>query len=399
MDNVDSIVFLIDKFSGGGAERVISILANEFSKRNKKVTVVLTDQKRKAYIGYDLDDKIECVFLCDILKKAPMRTARRIKLMYKMHRLSEKLIGRQKKKTSVYRFVLRNIDSIYTLNKYFVENKSRAAVAFLNHSIELTLLAAYRLDMRVVISERCSIGHCDINIFDHIYTYYDRADMTVFQSEQASLTYPEHIRKKSTVIFNPLKEELPMPYCGKREKIIVNFCRINFQKNLPLLLEAFLRFHKELPEYKLQIIGAATSDEDKKLLDELNRYIKKNRLTQCAEILPFCDNIHEKIKNYAMFVSSSDFEGMSNSMLEAMAIGLPTICTDCPAGGAAAIIKTEENGLLTPVGDAEKLYLAMKRVAEDAELAEKLSMNGTKLRDELSVRNIVNKWERAICNE
>ena len=97
-----------------------------------------------------------------------------------------------------------------------------------------------------------------------------------------------------------------------------------------------------------------------------------------------------------MFVSSSDFEGMSNSMLEAMGMGLPTICTDCPAGGARAIIKDHENGILVPIKDVESMYRAMKEVAENKELAEKLSVNGTKLRDELSVDKIVSQWLEVI---
>lgn len=396
MDKADNIIFLIDKFSGGGAERVISMLANEFSEKGKSVTVVLTNQKKEDYIGYSLDSRVECAFLCDILKKAPTSMTTRIRRKYKMQKLLGKLTGKQIRKATVYRFAFENIDSIYTLNKYFFEKKNCTAVAFLYHSIKLTLLAAYHLDMRVVISERGSIDHCNRKIFDHIYTYYDRADMTVFQSKQASLTYPECIRKKSTVIFNPVKGDLPEPYFGQREKTIVNFCRINYQKNLPLLLEAFLMLHKDLPQYKLQIIGAAIGTEEKKLLEELNDFIRENDLTECVEILPFCENIHEKIRKYAMFVSSSDFEGMSNSMLEAMAIGLPTICTDCPAGGAAAIIKDGENGLLTTVGNAEELYLAMKRVAEDTELSEKMSKNGVKVREELSMEQIIKKWEEVI---
>ena len=97
-----------------------------------------------------------------------------------------------------------------------------------------------------------------------------------------------------------------------------------------------------------------------------------------------------------MFVSSSDFEGMSNSMLEAMALGLPCVCTDCPAGGARAVIKDGENGLLTPVGDSHALYLAMKKVAENPELAAKLSKNSVKIREEQSVDKIIKKWMELI---
>ena len=83
-------------------------------------------------------------------------------------------------------------------------------------------------------------------------------------------------------------------------------------------------------------------------------------------------------------------------MLEAMAIGLPTICTVCPAGGARAIIKDHENGILVPVNDVQAMADAMKEVADNPELAEKLSINGTKIREDLSVDKIVNRWMELI---
>ena len=79
-------------------------------------------------------------------------------------------------------------------------------------------------------------------------------------------------------------------------------------------------------------------------------------------------------------------------MLEAMAIGLPSVCTDCPAGGAREIIDDHINGLLTPVNNATALCKAMEEVAENKELSEKLSINAVKLKDDLSVDKIMNEW-------
>ena len=107
-------------------------------------------------------------------------------------------------------------------------------------------------------------------------------------------------------------------------------------------------------------------------------------------------DIHTIVRDAAMFVSSSNYEGLSNSMLEAMAIGLPTICTDCPCGGAGMVIRDRENGLLVPVGDTEALCRALSEVAEDPALADKLSKNAVKIRDDLSVQRILEKWENVI---
>lgn len=79
-------------------------------------------------------------------------------------------------------------------------------------------------------------------------------------------------------------------------------------------------------------------------------------------------------------------------MLEAMAIGMPVVCTDCPIGGAKATITDGENGLLAPIQNAEALANAMNRVIEDIELADKLSHNSSQIRNELSLDKITEKW-------
>jgi glycosyltransferase involved in cell wall biosynthesis len=97
-----------------------------------------------------------------------------------------------------------------------------------------------------------------------------------------------------------------------------------------------------------------------------------------------------------MFVSSSDYEGLSNSMLEAMALGIPTICTDCPCGGARMVIKDGENGLLVPVGDKVAMMMAMGKIASDNILAKKLSVEASKIRDSLSADRIIIDWQKVI---
>ena len=93
-----------------------------------------------------------------------------------------------------------------------------------------------------------------------------------------------------------------------------------------------------------------------------------------------------------MYINSSDYEGMSNAMLEAMAIGMPCICTDCPIGGASSVIVDGENGLLVPVGDSEALCNAMIKVAENPDISMKLSKNASEIREELSLETISKKW-------
>ena len=143
-------------------------------------------------------------------------------------------------------------------------------------------------------------------------------------------------------------------------------------------------------EYRLTIFGNGSQRE------YLNGLIKELRLESQAELVPFSATVHEEIREAAMFVCSSDFEGISNSMLEAMALGLPCICTDCPAGGARQVIQNGVNGLLTPVGDRKALAEAMLQLIGDPEYASRLGEKARQVRETYSVETICSQWEALI---
>jgi glycosyltransferase involved in cell wall biosynthesis len=111
---------------------------------------------------------------------------------------------------------------------------------------------------------------------------------------------------------------------------------------------------------------------------------------------PFSVDIHRKVADASMFVLGSDYEGLSNSMLESMALGLPCIVTDCPCGGAKMMITSYENGILVPVRDVKAMYGAMKYIIDNPEKAAAISRNAAKVRADLAVGNIVAEWERII---
>ena len=106
----------------------------------------------------------------------------------------------------------------------------------------------------------------------------------------------------------------------------------------------------------------------------------------------FSKEIHKAMVHSYMYVSSSDYEGISNSMLEALGIGIPTICTDCPVGGANMFINNGGNGLLVPVGDDEALFQAMRRMIEDKEFAMKCSQNSKLINEKIKIDHIAEQW-------
>ena len=106
----------------------------------------------------------------------------------------------------------------------------------------------------------------------------------------------------------------------------------------------------------------------------------------------FAEDIHQKMLDAMLYVSSSDYEGISNSMLEALGMGVPTIATDCPVGGARMVIQNGVNGLLVPVKDANALYNAMKRIIEDKNFMEMISKEATKILKKYPLEKISQKW-------
>lgn len=384
------IIFVIKAMLGGGAERVISLLSHAAAERGHNVSLILTHQNKNEAVLRDIDKSIKVISLPDEIKKQ-----KRSNFMPKIVMLWARLIGKPgfRDKSSMLKYLSRNFSSVSWLKKYFRKHKNSSAVVFLYDSIFLTLLAKMKTN-RVIISERGdpvqSANSKTVSAFMKLE--FPKADGVVFQSPDAQKWYQENTSVNGTVIFNPVKPDLPEPYTGERNKRIVNFCRISAQKNLTMLVDAFAEFHNVFPDYELDIFGDSVGDFVDGYMELLTSHIKHHQCTDCIHINPSRSNIHSHIRDYSMFVSSSDFEGMSNSMLEAMALGLPCVCTDCPAGGARAVIKDGENGLLTPVGDAHALYLAMKRIAENPELANKLSQNSVKIRETLSVDKIIDEW-------
>ncbi len=390
------VLMVMPVLKGGGAERVASILTNEFYKNGYTCEFLLTSCNRDEVISRDLDENIPVTLLHDFFEESVAD------LFYKLLRPVTSLFCTpfEKAKKSVpiafsyLSFIANYHKELKALEKVLKEREDVTVVTFLQPSIPMVLLAGRKLPNRIIISERGDPKRLMKHRYGYnfIKKYYERADKIVFQTEDAKNTYPENIASKGTVIFNPIKENLPPRYEGERNKNITTFCRISYQKNLPVLVKAFAEIHKAYEDYRLRIIGNTQNADDEKALKETKELTEKLNIGDFVDFEPFSLDVHKEIIEDAVYVNSSDYEGMSNAMLEAMAIGLPVVCTDCPIGGASAVIKNGENGLLVDVGDADGLAEAIEKVIADKDLSEKLSENAVKIKEELSLSNIARKW-------
>ena len=106
----------------------------------------------------------------------------------------------------------------------------------------------------------------------------------------------------------------------------------------------------------------------------------------------------DRISKARIFTLTSNTEGMPNSIMEAMALGIPVISTDCPCGGPATLIRDGENGLLVPVGDAYALSDAFRKILSNPELEQKLGENARQITVELNPDKVNNEWKKYLTH-
>lgn len=358
-----NIAIVTKSMLAGGAERVISILANNFVEKGIKVNLLLLE---KADICYPLNPEVNII---EIEKQSGNRILNKL-LKYKKTR-----------------------EILKAERPDIVLSMPEEIGLFVN-------LAMLGSGIPVVVSERNNPKVMPFKKSTRIMrrVSYLFANGFVFQTKDAASFFSKRIQKKGIILKNPLNtENIPERFTGERRKVVVGTGRLENQKNFPLLISAFSEFQKTHEDYKIVIFGEGQKRA------ELEALASKMLEPDTWEMPGRTSNWQDKAKDVKMFVLSSDFEGMPNALIEAMATGIPSISTDCPSGGSRELIENNVNGMLVPVGDKDALVKAMCKLADDSEFAEKLSENGVKLQAELNSEVICKKWcdylERIISRE
>lgn len=341
------IIMVTAGMSGGGTERVIAVLANYMANKNCDVTIVMTSRDE---VVYELQSRVRVL-------SVGSRTGGSL---------------------------LKRVKRVCNLRKLFKQDKEQIVVSFGTETNLFSLLACIGLKNRIIVSERNDPHQCTYPWVRNMV--YRMADSLVFQTEDARRCFPKKIARRSCVISNPLAEKMEPDFKRERNREIVTVGRLEPQKNHALLLRAFQCFVEFYPDYRLVLYGKGYLEK------ELKALTKELQIEDKVLFAGFTKNVKEKIQNAAMFVLSSDYEGVSNSLMEAMALGLPVISTDCPIGGSAMLIEDKVNGLLIPVGDEKALTDAMKYIAENTSRAEEIGKKAEYVREKYSVEQICEKW-------
>ena len=347
------IVFVIPQLYGGGAERVTAVLANEFC--NRADTEIHMINYFKNENDYFTDEKVIRHYM-DFEKNGSG------------HNVFSKI--------RYYREFIKNVkpDCVISL--------SDAGAA------GVLALSLFGTKTKLILSERNNpFLFPESKVLRAIRIMaFSLCNGIVFQTKGAESFFPGYIQKKGTVIKNPITGKLPEYDFESRKPRIVNWCRLHPQKNLELLINSFADISEDFPGYTLEIYGEGPEKE--RLLNIIGEKSCKERII----LRGHSNNVLEEVKDASLFVSSSDYEGISNSMLEALSMGIPCICTDCPPGGAKETICDGANGILVPVGERKAMAEAMRKILSDEKLAKNFSDEGKKLKEELSAESIADQW-------
>lgn len=344
------IAFVTGSLSDGGAQKVISLLANQMAESNHEVNVVLLSHPKKE-VFYKVNDKVKLSFIqANYSKKLfPLKKLRLLK---------------------------------QALNKINAD----VVISFLPHIDIYTHYALKGQKAIHIVSERCNPYKGSKMFFAHYLKLrvFKKSNGVVFQTQDAKAFYDKYSLKSTKIIRNPL---IPLMLNGNySEKIIVHAGRLETQKNQKMLLDAFKIVVSKHPDYRLKIYGSGN------LESELKNYAIKLGVDSKIEFMGSSTTWLQDSLNSRMFVLSSDYEGMPNALIEAMSVGIPSISTDCAIGGSREAIDNGENGILVKVGDVDGLSSKMIDLIEDDELCRKISDNGKKIIEELDVEKIVNSW-------
>jgi len=351
----DKIVFLINTLKVGGAAKMLKYVANISTEIFKDVTIVSIYDDR--YDGNDLKDKIkiECLNLDNVS---------RFKRQFLMVPLTRKAVER--------------------LNPDFV-------CSFISHVCFVGRLATIKNKTIKYISAERGDPFTESIIWKKLVKWtYRNSDYCFFQLERARDFFGHRVAKKSFVIPNPAIFNKPVePYFGIRKKTIVSAGRFGPEKRYCDLIEAFSIVRKKYPEYTLTIYGEGP------MYASYEVQVRELALKDFVSFPGYVDCFAQEIREDGVFVLSSLFEGIPNSLIEAMSVGIPCVATDCTPGGPAFLFDDEKRGILVPVRDPVAMANAIIRYIENPELAKSNGASAISIVNQLKEEAVRTKWINA----
>lgn len=319
------ILFIVPFLSSGGAERVVSIWTSELAKMGANIHLLVFYRVGNEY---PVNDNVVIHAIKENKEEYNKisKTKKIIFLRSKLQSIDPDLIipfiSHVGLMTSIARIGLQTkmIETIRIDPKYSPKNK---------------VLRLFR-DISVLLSNGC-----------------------IVQNEKQKKYFPKWSHEKIHVFANPISDEfiqVERTISNLQIRTITAVGRLEHQKNYTMLINAFSKLRNL--DLTLNIYGEGSLKDDLQII--INDLGLSNRIKLCGR----SNDIKEVFMNTDLFILSSNAEGMPNSLMEAMAVGLPCISTDCPTG-PSDLIDNEINGVLIPVDNEEALINAVNNMIDN----------------------------------
>ena len=346
------ITFFIGSMNRGGAERVISILSRSYAERGYETDIImlLSDE-----VGYSLHPNTR------ILNFSGSTSSRIKRLPYWVKKI----------------------------RNYVKEVKPDVIVSFVARINVIVYLATLGMKKRLIVSERNDPRYDGRSFITDIATkaIYPKVNSVVFQTKRAK-EYFKNL-KNGVIIPNPINVECSA--INETGGKIVTVGRLAPQKNQKMLIEAFSKVTEKYPDAFLEIYGEGD------LRDELALYISNLGLADRIKLMGNVTDIHSKISDASIFCLPSDYEGLSNALLEAMMVGLPCITTDC--AGADEYIEDGVNGFIVEVGDSDSFADRLDTMLSNEELRKSFAKKAKETSEKFATENVMLGWDNVIYGE
>lgn len=339
------IAFTCNNLNNGGAERVICNLANQMVKDGIEVHIICYAILPTFY--FQLDDRI-------------------------------KIIQLDKKITKRKSFIFRKIAGIINFIKLILNLKwADKVVSFYTRQNCYSIIACKILKKSIICAERDHFFLNDGKLNHKLrLKLYPKASGFIHQTIMAQqwLRKKEGVKCKDIVIPNPLWiKEFPerSPISGN----IIAVGRLDEQKNYEGIISAFEIVHKKNSKAKLSIYGEGP------LKEKIQKLIIDKKLEKVVFLKGISKDIVTIYKNADIFVMFSHGEGYPNALMEALAIGVPSISSDCPVGGPRDMITDGINGYLVPCSNIEFLAKRILELLENEDLKNMFAKNAINIRE------------------
>jgi GalNAc-alpha-(1->4)-GalNAc-alpha-(1->3)-diNAcBac-PP-undecaprenol alpha-1,4-N-acetyl-D-galactosaminyltransferase len=358
------LTIVVDNLNGGGAERIMSIMANFWAEKGWEITVITTHQGSREPF-YRLVPAVSHVDL-DIpgwLK---------IPLMWRIE----------------------SVLTVLLLRRALRQSNPSVILSFLDKLSVQTLMAATGLPIPVVVSERIDPHHHELTEkwVELRNRFYPRAAKVVVQTRAGAKYFRPDVLRNTVVIPNPViippngSDAEPLPFKFGR-KCLVAAGRLNPQKGFDFLLEAFQRLAFDYPDWDLYIFGEG------ELRPSLESQITNLGLEGRAILAGKSGRLNDVFRAADVFVLSSRYEGFPNVLCEAMASGCAVVSFACPTGPDEIIRHGVDGLLVSEVGDIDGLTEAVRTCISNDGLRKKLAENAPDVMRRFPLEVVMKMWE------